>query len=94
MITLRRRIARDERLETWLADDGGQARVVERLRPELAIDEDAVRAVVKAMGAAPHRGIERALSYEGHPPTWVFAVDDAASLADLVRMGGGVRLGP
>ena len=89
MITLRRRIARDERLETWLADDGGEARVVERLRPELPVDEEAVRAVVQAMGTAPHRGIERALSYAGHPPTWVFAVDDAASLADLVRMGGG-----
>ncbi len=86
---LLRQLARDDRLETWLADDDGQRVVVERLRAELSLDAAAVVARVRAMGRAPHAGLERARSFSLDPPTWVFASDDAVPLADLVRMGGG-----
>ncbi len=90
MITLKRRIARDDRTETWFAKDGERALIVERVlvdpqSPELK----QVPALLSAFGRGRHRGIERALAATHSPPTFVFSAPEGTTVEDLVLMAGG-----
>lgn len=90
MITLKRRIARDDRTETWFAKDGERALIVERVlaaprSPGLA----QVAPLIASLGRAAHPGIERALALTPSPPTFVFGAPEGTTVEDLVLMAGG-----
>lgn len=90
MITLKRRIARDDRTETWFAKDGERALIVERVLADPrspALQE--VATLIAALGRAAHPGIERALALTASPPTFVFAAPEGTTVEDLVLMAGG-----
>ncbi|MFO0726964.1 MAG: protein kinase [Myxococcota bacterium] len=90
MITLKRRIARDERTETWFAKDGDRALIVEKLRHERSpIDAAELVERVQKLGREPHPGLERALAIAHRPLTFVFRAPEGTTLEDLALMAGG-----